>query len=128
MPETERAEGLSLLKVAVQACRIQLRQRGWFILEHPQGASSWETDIVKGLLREPGVHTIVLDQCEFGLVSRDAQGIAPARKSTKLATNLTLAELVLAKRCSHEHRHVQLVNDRAGPAQVYPPGVVPCIR
>ena len=123
MPESERAEGLALLKVAVQACRIQLRQRGWFILEHPQGASSWETDIMKSLLSEPGVHTVVLDQCEFGLVSRDAQGFAPARKATKLATNLVMAEFVLGKRCSHGHRHVQLVNDRAGPAQVYPRGL-----
>ena len=61
MPESERAEGLELLRVAVQACRMQIRNRGWFILEHPQGAASWETDGMKNLLQTPGVQVLTLD-------------------------------------------------------------------
>ena len=86
---------------------------GWFILEHPQGAASWKTEDMEKLLQLPGVQVPTLDQCEYGLLSRDEHGVAPARKSTKLATNLSLAQLVLSQRCRQDHRHVQLVNGKA---------------
>ena len=53
-------------------------------------------------------------------MSRDG---GPARKSTRILTNLPSAMATLGRRCSHDHRHVQLVNGRALAAQRYPRGL-----
>ena len=116
MPPEVKKKGIELLHVAVKACRIQHRMGGSFILEHPQCATSWQEPEVRRLLELPGVHLVTLDQCEYGLLSRDEHG----GKRTMIATNMLMAELVLGCRCQGSHRHVQLVHNRAAGAQVYP--------
>ena len=66
-----------------------------------------------------GVTCLVLDQCMYGLVSEDQEGVAPARKTTRIATNLWGAERLLSTRCNRAHRHVQLVDGKAKKAQEY---------
>ena len=55
-----------------------------------------------------------------GLTSVDRQGEAPAKKPTIILTNMIGAEKYLTCRCDRNHRHVELVNNRAKVAQVYP--------
>ena len=88
MPKAQREEGLELLRVAVKACKLQMKTGNMFIMEHPASASSWTTDEMKSLTSVKGVTCLVLDQCMYGLVGGDREGVAPARKTTKIATNL----------------------------------------
>ena len=100
MPEEERLRGLELLRVAVKACRIQMKKKLYFILEHPQGASSWKVPEVQELINMDGVVRIDLDQCMFGLTSRDEQGAGLVEKSTRIVTNMPHTAVVLHLRCS----------------------------
>ena len=71
---------------------------------------------------------VVMDQCEFGLMSRNRWGEAPAKKPTKFLTNAYHVGRALDVRCQNsrreakqQHRHVKLIGGRrAGDAQVYP--------
>ena len=47
--------GRELLRVAVHACKLQVNSKGYFILEHPQNATSWQTEEMQKLLKLPGV-------------------------------------------------------------------------
>jgi len=120
MPAEERRRGEELLHVAIKTCIIQHRRGAYFIMEHPQGASSWRGPKMEKLIGMKGVQVLNLDQCEYGLTSQDRWGEAPARKVTRLVTNMGMAGLVLAQRCRGGHRHVPLVNNRAAAAQTYP--------
>ena len=71
-----------------------------------------------------GVQRVVGDQCQFGLQSRDENGVVPARK-TGFSTNAACIARRLNKRCPNTstyqlHRHVILTNGRTSAAQVYP--------
>ena len=92
MPEAKKEEGLELLRVAVKACKIQMKIGNLFILEHPAGASSWATAEIKSLTSMEGVTCLVLDQCMYGLESENRQGVAPAQKKTRIVTNMWGAE------------------------------------
>ena len=54
MPEKQRREGLTLLEVAVKACRLQMWGGNHFILEHPAGADSWSVPCLKELCETNG--------------------------------------------------------------------------
>ena len=55
--------------------------------KHPKSAVSLDNPSVAGFASTPGVVSTELDQCEFGLVSEDELGKAPAKKLTSLLTN-----------------------------------------
>ena len=59
----------------------------YFVCEHPKSAVSWDNPNVAKLASTPGVMRTELDQCEFGLVSENELGKAPAKKPTSLLTN-----------------------------------------
>ena len=48
------------------------------------------------LMGMKGVQFLTIDQCEYGLKSREHHGDAPAMKMTRLITNLKLASTVLS--------------------------------
>ena len=54
MPKAQRQEGLELLRVAVQGCKLQMKTGNMFIMEHLPGASSWTTDEMKSLTSMKG--------------------------------------------------------------------------
>ena len=87
-----KKEGIDLLKVAVKAAHLQLKSGGLFIFEHPRDASSWQEKCLTELAAKPGVQTLILDQCMYGLTSQDREGVAPARKCTRILTNVCGAE------------------------------------
>ena len=119
-PEEEYKAGRRMLRVAVEACKRQHEEGLWFILEHPRGASSWNQEEVGALKAMEGVYEVNLDQCQFGQWSYDKDGTALALKPTRILTNMRSAMEVVGKRCQGGHRHVTLLNGKAGPCAQYP--------
>lgn len=104
-------------------CRLykeQLSQGRYFLHEHPTPASSWKVKCMSGLARDPMVLTAEIDQCAYGLTSRDAEGEALAKKPTRFLTNSKALKQALSMKCQGCKRHVQLVEGRASAAQEYP--------
>ena len=56
------------------ACKKQWKKGRYFLFEHPAGASSWEEECVKEVMKLKGVQVVTIDQCQYGLESRDAEG------------------------------------------------------
>ena len=61
-----------------------------------------------------------IDQCAYGLMSKDKEGVGPAKKPTSFLTNSVGLVNALSKKCGGCSRHVQLVEGRARAAQEYP--------
>ena len=59
----------------------------YFVYEHPKSAASWLNPNIEKLASTEGVMRTELDQCEFGLMSEDELGRAPAKKPISLLTN-----------------------------------------
>ena len=105
--------------------KMQLDEGRLFLHEHPAGASSWSLPSVAEMSRLNNVHTVIADQCMFGLVTKakDGQGVASAKKATKFMTNSRLIADELSIKCDKSHTHQPLLQNRAKEAQVYPPGL-----
>ena len=67
--------------------------------EHPKSAASWDNPSVDRLASTPGVMRTELDQCEFGLMSEDELGKAPAKKPTSLLTNSVEVSRMMGVKC-----------------------------
>ncbi len=67
-----------------------------------------------------GVLRAELDQCEFGLTSKDELGEAPAKKPTSLLTSSVEVHRTMGRKCQGGHRHVHLMAGRARAAAHYP--------
>ena len=115
-------EALVMLRFAVELCRIQHAAGRVFVFEHPATATSWEDESLRGLLELPGVLLSVMDMCRYGMVSEDKEGVAPVRKTTKIATNVPEIADALSHRCEGGHRHVHLISGRPKNAAIYPSG------
>ena len=103
--------------------REQIGQGRYFLHEHPKSACSWQEKCMKSLINDPLVMRTEIDQCAYGLVSKDELGEGPARKPTSFLTNSVAMANVLSKKCGGCERHVQLVEGRARAAQEYPRGL-----
>ena len=88
-----------------------------FVHEHPMQATSWNTECIRNVLRQPGVQLVRLDMCQYGLVTKEG---APAMKPTFLMTNSTAVAEMMAARCDGSHQHQQLLDGRARAAQFLP--------
>ena len=77
-------------------------------------------DDIDKLAATKGVMRAELDQCEFGLMSEDELGRAPAKKPTSLLTNSVEVFRTMGVKCKGGHRHVQLMAGRARAAAHYP--------
>ena len=76
-------------------------------------------------MNRQGVQRVVGDQCQFGLKSKDEEGVGLARERTGFLTNAVCIARRLNKKCPKTnkyqvHKHVILTNGRARAAQVYP--------
>ena len=120
--------GLVHLKFVCQLYRRQIRHGKWFLHEHPASAVSWKTKPIGRLMRLPGVQTVVMDQCMFGLVTKSSDGSQlPAKKPTRWMTNSTFMIDALNVRCDKSHKHQHLVGGRAADAAFYPPKLLRAI-
>ena len=126
----ELKKAVALLGFAVQVCKLQMEGSRYFILEQPQGASSWNVKELRNLVNHGNVHCIDLDMCSYGL--KDYANGELHRKATKLATNMDVDVCcLLGKRCKGDHEHQVLEGkvkhheygwvNRTRLAQVYTP-------
>ena len=120
-------EAVAMVDFAVQLCRMQAKSGRKFLFEHPLGASSWTRTELKNLMHESGIYEAKTHMCMFGMQSTDKEGAAPALKPTRFLTNSTAVQGMLEKKCSRDHRHVQLLNGRSAAAALYPMELVDAI-
>ena len=67
--------------------------------EHPKSGASRNNPDVDLLASMDGVMRTELDQCEFGLTSKDELGQAPAKKPTSLLTNWVEVHRTMGVKC-----------------------------
>lgn len=117
-----QTEGLSMLHFCVQIAEFQISRGRHFLLEHPGGASSWETHALQWLMQQKNVVRFLFDQCAVGLsvvpdtLSRKVTGI--------LTNNLGIAATLSKCQCKCSQPHQQLQHGLPKKAQVYPPGMI----
>ena len=68
-----RRRGDVHLKFCMALARRQMEGGRYFIYEHPKSAASLEDPDVDGLAKTEGVMRTELDQCEFGLTSKNEE-------------------------------------------------------
>ena len=130
-PEEKRRRvhyGRRHLEICAKMYQIQHDVVRYFLHEHPAGASSWEEECIRTILNKDGVMRVVGDQCRYGLMTKDQNGVGFAKESTGFMTNSPCVAAQLNRRCPNNrqhqiHQHVVLTNGRAKAAQVYPSGL-----
>ena len=81
------------------------------------------------LLEHHDVSTVILYQCEYGLVIPGPDGApVPAKKPTQWASNFSWMLKRLSKRCSKTHGHQSLAGGSAKHAELYPLNLIVEIR
>ena len=113
------------LELCTKLYALQLHHGRYFLHEHPLGATSWQEDCIKKLLGKNVVIRVSLDQCQYGLISRGAQGEGLVRKAIGFLINAPCIAMQFKRRCfnmsgERKHRHVVLEGGRTKAAQVYP--------
>ena len=86
---------------------------------------------IQSILGKHGGMHVKADQCQYGLMSRDAAGNGLVRKATGIMTNFPCIAMKLQQRCSNRSvrvhcRHVRL-EGRIKAAQIYPEGLCQAI-
>ena len=133
MTAAERKDLLEKARLHLRfVCRLyQIQHDGgrYYLHEHPVGATSWKEPCIKVLQKNTNPKLLVVDQCAYGLEVHDEEGnLKPARKTTTLMTNCPAMALTLNRRCTKDHKHVQLVGGhRCKEAQTYPRGLCDAI-
>ena len=79
-----KEECMRHLQFCCELYRIQIAGNRYFLHEHPATATSWSDLWIERLLKHPRVGSLISDQCEYGLLTPDADGIpTPAKKPTR---------------------------------------------
>ena len=107
---------VGLVRVAVEFCKMQLKENRLFVYEHPASARSWKLPEVQELAGDERVYKVELDMCAFGM----RQDGWLVKKPTSVLTNSRVMAEMLAKKCSGDHWHIHLLSGRAKGAQIYP--------
>ena len=98
----------------------ELQRKNFFEHEHPSTATSWSLPFVLEMLLRDDVNLVEVDMCNFGMMSSDAEGEGLVRKRTKILTDSDEVAKRVARKCTKDHRHVNLIGGRAKRAQLYP--------
>ena len=85
------------LEFCVELYREQAKAGRYFVHEHPAYASSWQTDIIEGMMSDPGIVKATCDQCMYGC--EDESG-SPIKKPTSFMTNAPELAKELSDRCN----------------------------
>ena len=109
------------INFAVELCIMQLNAGRLFLFEHPAGASTWETKVMKSLRAREGVLRVNFDFCMAGMKIGDKKGDEnPVKKRTGLVTNShALYTLFREAQCRGDHVHAEILS-RTAECQVYP--------
>ena len=110
-------DALEHVKFAVELCLRQHREGRLFMFEHPAGASSWESRLLRDLGSREGVHKVNFDFCEAGM---EIDG-TPVKKRTRIMTNSTALHMILRHaQCRGDHEHADTLDGKVSECQVYP--------
>ena len=96
------------VRVCVEIYRMQIASGRFFLQEHPNSASSWAMPEVLGMAALAGVDTTVYDMCAYGIVAEDKDGVAPAKKRTRLMSNASEVLKRIGRQCSNKESGVAL--------------------
>jgi len=127
------ARGKRHIRTCIGIYRERMDKGRYFLHEHPKGATSWDMEEMKELMKDPRVYVVQGPMCRWDMKATDAQGEGYVRKETVWVTNsICLAETLQGvcknvKAGREIHRHVHLINGRARAAQVYPPKMVKAV-
>ena len=116
---------MAMFQFCIQVADEQLSRGKEFVLEQPDGASSWNTHAATWLARQERVLHVAFDQCMLGLqVSPDG----PSQKRTAFMLNhLGIADEIVQYQCKGEHQHVPLQGGLPLKAQVWPSGLIQAV-
>ena len=117
---TAWAEAVEFVNFAMELAETQRRGNRSFVFEHPWQASSWKLESVVSMWAKSDVKEVLFDMCCFGMEARDADGVVPVRKTTRVLSNDEGILNMLDRRREEGHRHVVLVSGRPKSAAVYP--------
>ena len=127
MSQEERDKRMKEARMHLRfVCILYILQDGegrYLVHEHPQGAGSWNEDVIEYTRDYTGAEILTVDQCQYGLMSTTPEGeVLPALKPTKIMTNCKGMRTTLYKRCDRKwHRHARLEGGkRTSAAQKYP--------
>ena len=73
-------DGMRHLSFSVHLALKQVKAGRYFAFEHPVGAASWETRVMRMLARLPGCRQVEFDFCAFGMKSSDELGKGLVKK------------------------------------------------
>ena len=107
------------MKLCFETYEFQRRGGRYFAHEHPSTATSWSSPFVLEMLLREDVELVEVNMCNFGMTSSDAEGEGLVRRRTNILTNLPEVAKRVARRCSGDHRHVNLIGGRAKRGQIY---------
>ena len=111
--EKLRREAVMHLQVVAGLYKLQVESGRHFLHEHPATATSWSDPWITRLLQHPKISAVVSGQCEYGLLTPDANGVpTPAKKSTRWMFSSPCMLHRLSRRCSGNHVHQHLVGKR----------------
>ena len=83
--------------------RLQHDEGRYFAHEHPQGAGSWNEDVIEHTNDYTDAEILTIDQCQHGLLSTTPEReILPAFKPTKIMTNCQGMKTTLHKTCDQK--------------------------
>ena len=89
------------MRFCMELYRIQLRAGRFFLHEHPHAATSWKLKEVLEIMAEVNVDVVDCDMCAYGLMIKDGDGEALARKRTRLMSNSPEVLKRCSKQCSN---------------------------
>ena len=114
------AAGRAHMKFCFEMYELQRKNKRFFAHEHASTATSWRLPFVLEMLLREDVNLVEVDMCDFGMKSSDAEGEVLVRKRTKILANSDEVAKRAARKCSKDHKHVNLIGGRAKRAQLYP--------
>ena len=122
------AVGRRHLRFVISLYWKQVKAGRHFLHEHPASAVSWKDEAMMRLGKFPGVHSVVADQCMYGLTSPTSDGgELPAMKPTRFMPSSPQMAARLSTRCNRLHTHQQLAGGRCKDAAFYPLGLIRAI-
>ncbi len=117
-------QALEHVRFSVELCMMQHTAGRLFVFEHPAGASSWESRLLKELHSREGVMRVNFDFCMAGMMTGNKPGdgkrLYPVKKRTGLLTNSNAVYTLFRQvQCSGLHQHHDILG-RTSECQKYP--------
>lgn len=121
-------EAVEHFKICIHLYKMQIQAGRYFTHKHPEGATSWDLEMVKQIENLAVVHKVGCDQCQYGLTTSVMGENRPARKPTSFMTNSLFVPNELTLKCPGDHEHFNIMEGRAKAADEYPDKLCRAVR